>query len=168
MQGHDNRFKRSESQFFHDRSTREAIIRMADSESLVIYCGAGVTIDRTGLGWGQLLATVFAPDTSTHLNYPSAADIAILQLVEDPLRLASILTRYSLDRDESPEQLVQHLTPLLQNRLYKSTGWQRGLLAHNIAGLALSAATLGKTVHVVTTNYDTLLEDSFRREIERT
>jgi hypothetical protein len=120
------------------------------------------------LGWGQLLATVFTPDASTHNNYPSVNDIGILYRGEDPLRLASILTRYSLDRDESIEQLVEHLTPLLQNRLYKSTGWQRGLLAHNIAGLALSAATLGKTVHVVTTNYDTLLESSFQREILRT
>lgn len=36
-----------------------AINQLASQNDLVIYCGAGVTRDRTGLGWSELVSEVF-------------------------------------------------------------------------------------------------------------
>src|SRR3954454_14189494 len=98
-------FRRSVDQFFHQPSTRHALRDLSSGRSLVIYCGAGVTIDRTSMGWGGLIAAIFRPDAAAHRDYPSAEDIELLRQHEDPLRLASILSRYGLDRDTTDARL---------------------------------------------------------------
>lgn len=156
------RFRRSEREFFHQDATKEALLHLSLSSSLVIYCGAGVTIDRTGYGWGPLIASVFAPDSGSHRGYPTDTEIGLMQGREDPIRLASALMQYALDQEANSDALKKHLTPLLQNRLYKADVWRNGRLAGNICTLAASAAViLGRSVDIITTNYDTHLEESF-------
>lgn len=160
-------FLRSDDQFFHQQMTRTALLALATGEKLTIYCGAGVTIDRTGLGWGQLIASIFTPDGASHPSHPTKEEIDIMRRSEDPMRLASILTQYGLDQAKTPSKLKSHLTPLLQNRLYKVTGWQAGLLVNNVCSVATTAAANGVEVDVITTNYDTHLEDGFARILTR-
>lgn len=160
-------FRRSESQFFHQEFTVRSLLRLAGAESLTIYCGAGVTIDRTGYGWGALIGSVFAPDPAAHSTYPTAEEIAALQRHEDPLRLASILTRYALESHSSQADVKKFVTPLLQNRLYRTKSWQAGLLTRNVCALAVAAATLGVEIDIVTTNYDVYLEEGFGTALDR-
>jgi hypothetical protein len=164
----ESSFRRSEQEFFHQQLTRDAILQLAASSSLVIYCGAGVTIDRTGYGWAPLIASVFAPDASSHEGHPTQMEISAMERHEDPVRLASILMQYALDQEPSGASLKAHLTPLLQNRLYKSDTWRNGQLAGNICTLAASSAVVsGRPVEVITTNFDAHLEESFERQVNR-
>ncbi|MGB4758429.1 MAG: SIR2 family protein [Candidatus Saccharimonadales bacterium] len=160
-------FRRSEHQFFHQPSTRECLQVLASAKSLVIYCGAGVSIDRTGMGWGQLLTSVFSPDPSSHDSYPTVAELEMLREHEDPVRLASVVVQYGLSQFASAEALKNHIVPLLQNRLYKANAWQAGRLMRTICRLAIFSALLGKNVHIVTTNYDTYLEHAYQDETRR-
>ncbi len=50
---------RSERPFFEDELTGEIITTTAEVEGrLLLYCGAGVTIDRTGHSWGGLVMSL--------------------------------------------------------------------------------------------------------------
>jgi hypothetical protein len=160
-------FRRSDFEFFHQDFTSKSLLRLTTATSLTIYCGAGVTIDRTGYGWGALIASVFSPDATAHASYPTPAEIELLQAKEDPLRLASILTRFALDSHSTEKELKGYITPLLQNRLYRTKGWQAGRLTRNVCNMAIAAATLGIEVNIVTTNYDTYIEDTFMVGLDR-
>jgi hypothetical protein len=164
----DSVFRRSEVQFMHQSMTRQALVAISQSDDVVIYCGAGVSIDRTGFGWGQLLSSVFAPEASSHPDYPTAREVDLLRQIEDPVRLASILLQYSSAAFPTATDLKRHIVPLLQNRLYKSNSWQAGRLMATICQLAIYSRVVGKTVHIVTTNYDTYLEQAYNREVDRT
>ncbi len=67
-------FSRSEPAFFHDNTTKRAVVKLASSDRLVVYCGAGVTIDRTGLNWSELLARLFDREESDPTEYPTGAE----------------------------------------------------------------------------------------------
>lgn len=160
-------FRRSDSGFFHQDFTARSLLRLSNATSLTIYCGAGVTIDRTGYGWGALIGSVFAPDTAAHSSHPTSDEIEVLQTREDPLRLASILTRFALESHASQTELKKYVTPLLQNRLYRAKGWQAGRLTRNVCSAAVAAATLGVEIDIVTTNYDTYIEEAFEVALKR-
>lgn len=160
-------FERSESAFFHQERTRRSLLQLASAERLTIYCGAGVTIDRTGYGWGGLISSVFAPDSSAHASYPTSDEMDLLQKFEDPLRLASILTGYAENNHPTPSELKSYITPILQNRLYRTRTWQAGRLTRTVCGVAIAAAMLGVEVDIVTANYDTYLESAFDVAVAR-
>lgn len=158
-------YKRSEVQFFHQDSVKKAIVALSSAKQLLIYCGAGVTIDRTGLGWKQLIANVFADAGGVEVGDPTAEEIEKIASEEDPQRLASMLMQYRLSHEGGFAEVKRFLTPRLQQQLYKSTGWQQGLLTKNIIRLAVGAVRLGRGVTIVTTNYDTYLEQSFDKYV---
>jgi hypothetical protein len=154
-------FIRSETAFFRDEQTKEAIVALASSEALVIYCGAGVTIDRTGLNWRELLARLFYREADDAPNYPTAEETAILKEKLPPLEFASVLAQYNLVRHGDDEAVRRALIPRLQQALYKSAGWQTGAVVANIVRLAFQFANLGRPVIIATSNYDTYVEDAF-------
>ena len=82
-----------------------------------------------------------------------------------PLELASILAEYLLRRHGDIKKARQSLTWLLQQALYKNSGWQAGALVANIVRLACRFAQLGKPVAIVTSNYDTYVEEEFIRYV---
>lgn len=153
-------FEQSETPYFHAVRPRQMLQDLAAAPALSLYCGAGVTIDRTGLGWTDLIQAIFGPtDDATE---EERADIKVLlDRVQSAPRVASALYARELDRLKSWKAVQSHLTPLLAHRLYKANGWQEGLLTQNVARLALYAAHQGKSVRVFTTNYDTYLEQAF-------
>lgn len=163
-------YSRSESPFFHNGDVQRAIVRLASCDRLVIYCGAGVTIDRTGLSWGDLIAQLFeANDNSRPARDPTQDEVSILRRGLTPLQLASILAERTNEHYPSERAARVSLVPKLQQALYKGAGWQSGALVSNIIRLAFGLVQLGKTVTIVTSNYDTYLEEEYehyRKEIE--
>ncbi|HVQ96993.1 MAG TPA: SIR2 family protein [Mycobacteriales bacterium] len=162
--------ERSETAFFNDDTIKRAIVRLASSDSLVIYCGAGVTIDRTGLGWGDLIARLFdSSDERKTARDPTEQDVVALREALPPPALASILMDRMVAHHGSEQAAWQALTPKLQQALYKGSGWQQGALVTNIIRLAFAFIQLSKPVTIVTSNYDTYLEEEYashRRRLE--
>jgi hypothetical protein len=168
MASNTDRFRRGEAYFLDRLDVQDCVVQLAPSDSLILYCGAGVTIDRTGLGWGQLIAAAFAPTDQSVKDYLSQKEIETFLSKHGPMQLASALTQYHLDQaGGDAAALREHLVPLLVNHLYKFNGWQAGRLARNVALLAAVAAALGRQVTIVTTNYDTHIEESLFRVIRR-
>ncbi|MDN4646194.1 SIR2 family protein [Arthrobacter sp. PsM3] len=152
----------SSVEFFHSTVTKTAIEKLASKKNLVIYCGAGTTIDRTGLGWAALITSIFTGGTSK--GYPTDEEIKLMAKTEaSPLQLASILTQYSLENFSTDVKMQENLGARLASLLYQNASWAGGLTSEFIAQLAFEvSAGSGGSVTIVTTNYDTFIETRIR------
>ena len=122
-------YARNETAFFHLDETKKAIVKLASCDRLVIYCGAGVTIDRTGLAWGDLLVQLFeTQDRSKSPRDPTVEELAILRKELTPLQLASVLAERTQEHHATEKEGRASLIPKLQQALYKGSGWQCGAL----------------------------------------
>jgi len=141
-------FSRSSRRFFDDDDLHDVIERVAAEPSLVIYVGAGVTIDRTGLSWPALVAKLLEE------HKPPAVADAIMK-TNTPLQAASIAAQLYADRsDEWETELVNDIRSLL----YGGRGWQQGELARAVVSLAAELVDRGKDYHLATTNYDEFIQ----------
>ena len=145
-------------------ATAEAIAQLAGSEEpLLIYCGAGVSIDRTGLTWSGLVRSCYPGHYSKYYRHgPRKSDVdALMSQPPDQLASSLIYTLRQVAR-VSKSSLQYTLRERLRTSLYgnKST-WQAGRLATNIVYLAIFRALDGRETTILTTNYDDHLEHQF-------
>lgn len=160
-------FGRSEVPFFHAESTKRALAHLCDCDRVVIYCGAGVTIDRTGLGWTDLIKEIFDHDSKSAREYPTHEEIESLSLNLPPAWLASVLTQYVLDDRTTHSALQTRLASKLAISLYQENGWKAGRLSTSVAKLALWSAQIKGSARIITTNYDTYIEDALGSQLVR-
>lgn len=151
---------RGETPFFRLSSVKQHLSELASAPNLVVYCGAGVTIDQTGMGWVEMLRKTFSEQAegiqvaadSRQMNWPQIA--------------SGLFERRSAATDDD---MQDWLTVTLRQLLYPSDGqleWQSGPLADSVASLVVIAALVGKAVTLVSTNYDTHLESRVNSLIE--
>lgn len=149
--------------FFERRESLGAIDAIAQGSSLTIYCGAGVTIDRTGRSWAglvtELLPVRVGADT---LPLAQADGEAALRSIR-PEELASAIMRNRIQRLGARAGTWRN--DRLRRALYRSDtalgSWQHGSLARDVVTLAFYSAFVGRAVRIVTSNYDTYLEAEF-------
>lgn len=161
-------FRRSETEFFHSDETKDAIAALAESSSLIIYCGAGVTMDITDLGWGDLiyglLSDLARSEYAESTERLTDADAQILRELLRPMELASIAGHYvdNLATAGRDIELGDRLRPLL----YKGAPWKAGSLSRNIIRLAAGLSFIGVKVRIITTNFDTFIERAHEEYIQ--
>lgn len=154
-------FGRSDKPFFSLGEVKLALRQFADAENLVIYCGAGVTIDHTGLGWETMLARAFDADDS------------LLEVMRPFAGFTQVATAFSSDSGDGNQAESgyewQVVAERLRDYLYPGKGvrWEIGGMLDSLTNLALVTATLGKSVTVISTNYDDHLKDSLDEEAAR-
>lgn len=153
-----NSYRRSEIAFFSDDDVKEAVVELAAASSVTIYCGAGVTIDRTNLGWGDLIYGLLSrlPPTSI-----ASVDAVAIRDRLSPLEQASIFEQLLCDSLVGRAKPVDSTVALLSEMLYTKAGWESGALVRNVVRLAANLSILRKTVKVVTSNYDVYLEEEY-------
>src|SRR4051794_28237687 len=85
----------ADTAFFADWRTKKAVVSVAGSTDLTIYCGAGTTIDRTTLSWGDLVYRLLlreaAAATRARITSPEAQK---LREHLTPLEIASVYEQY--------------------------------------------------------------------------
>lgn len=148
--------------FLRETATLDALDALSSADDLVLYCGAGVSIDRTGLSWTRMLREIFE-EASRHgrphrERQHKAIDFLLSNLSEEEQR-ASVLTEYFTEG--KPENANGLLTGILQRILYEDNGWSEGYLLDNLARLAVVASQRLRSVTIITTNYDVYLEEAF-------
>ncbi|MDX3659409.1 SIR2 family protein [Streptomyces sp. ID05-26A] len=141
-------FSRSSKRFFDDDGLHDVIDNVAAQRSLVIYAGAGVTIDRTGLSWPALVEKLLGK------RKPLPVADAIMK-TNTPLQAASIASQLYADRSTGWET---HLVNEIRALLYEGRDWQQGGLARAVVSLAAELVDHGKTFHLATTNYDEFIQ----------
>jgi len=150
----------SETFFLSQKATVEALRKLADSETIVIYCGAGVSLDRTAVGWNQLIRSIFQLANMTYVGDKRIAKSVeyLLEYFDNNTQLASIVVQQFAGASESDNEF---LASKLKEILYVNNGWNAGQILRNVVQTALVAGSLGKKVVIVTTNYDQYIEDEF-------
>lgn len=152
-----NRVKRTrDGMFFLSPDTKKALSRLGRLDDLVIYCGAGVTIDQTGVSWTDLVREVFTTSAAlADVDDRYASIEYLLGVIDDPRQLASVVTQaYKADAATENEFLMTALVPIL----YTKNTWSTGQILRNVAMLASLAAAFGRNVTIITTNYDSYIE----------
>jgi hypothetical protein len=150
---------KQEEMFFRQQATLDALNSLVSTDKLVIYCGAGVTIDQTGVSWSQLVGQVFrvslgAVKDKKNVKFKSVE--YLLSVLDDPRQSASIVAEAFRTGSVAENDWLK--AALLQI-LYTKSSWSTGQILRNVARYAIMAAMFGRDVTIITTNYDAYIED---------
>jgi hypothetical protein len=160
------RFDRGKYPFFTEKRTKEALKDLMTKDEVILYCGAGVTIDRTGMGWSDLIRALEPTRSSDRPQMRPGETDKLFRALDHPQRVATVLKKYwrGSYRSSSDEEIG--IANRLRTKLYKERAWQGGRLVSSVARYAIDFANRGKKVTIVTTNYDTYTEDSIIDELD--
>ena len=171
----------------HDEADlRDLWYEVNDSKSIVIYCGAGVTADRTGVGWLGLinrvadklmecsdsrliknLETCSASDDCEDDKKPQSARKAVREYLNDedvPLEVKATMVE-ALAKNENNEN-NDAIRKVFAEALYRDSGWHRGRTLQKLVDFIVISACMGKSISIITTNYDTYIERAIRERLE--
>ena len=144
--------------FLGQKATLDALQRLSTAEELVIYCGAGVSLDRTNVTWLKLVQDIYK--SSIIPGTKNEGIEALLASNLPPEQLASILIEAYAPAGSSENNF---LGSKLKDILYTDNGWNPGLAMRNILRAAMVASGAGRKVTIITTNYDTYIEQAYTR-----
>lgn len=136
------------------QAVRDLWNEITQSKRVVIFCGAGVTIGRTGVSWGELVRQVARKTLCTE---------------KDELDFCEACEKFFGSTNFSAEQKasvaaakVLHDTTInevIAETLYTNSGYQEGRLLNALTNLMMEMLIEHKDIDIVTTNYDTYIED---------
>jgi len=143
-----------EGPYFERTDTLDFIQRVAGQKSLVIYVGAGVSIDRTGLQWEHLISKLMAKKVDNK-------ELRGRLLSDNPLQSASIAKQLYINDAENLAKANIQISREVQSCLYTGE-WRRSDIARSIMLLVAELKAQGTRVHIITTNYDDCLEHELK------
>lgn len=144
--------------FFHRRTTHQWIRDLSIATDTTIYAGLGATIDRTGLTWAGLLDAMMAryvPEDSTRSAIESHYTLEQQATVLDGYRSQRLHS--GKDPVKTEKQRIKLLRDEIRDVLYGPHENMQGKLAQSIVELTFQIASAGKSVAIVTPNYDQYL-----------
>lgn len=170
----------------HDEADlRDLWYEVNDSKSIVIYCGAGVTADRTGVGWLGLinrvadklmecsdsrliknLETCSAFDGRKDDKKPQLARKAVKEYLNDedvPLEVKATMVEALAKNNIENNDAIQKV---FAEALYRDSGWHRGRTLQKLVDFIVISACMGKSISIITTNYDTYIERAIWERLE--
>lgn len=155
-------YRRSDPPFFEHKKTISTIDALTDAKSLVLYVGAGVTIDKGGPTWGKLIRRIATKEEFRNRNIICDADLDILSRKFTPLESATIVQGYykrlAGGLIGAEDRARSSLVSALRSHLYPDALWNAGKLIESIALFTLLRSWQGLKTYIITTNYDTFLE----------
>ena len=169
----------------HDEADlRDLWYEVNDSKSIVIYCGAGVTADRTGVGWLGLINRVAdklmeCPDSKLIKKLETCFDNdkddeklqsarkAVKEYLNDediPLEVKATMVE-ALAKNENKEN-NDAIQKVFAEALYRDSGWHRGRTLQKLVDFIVISACMSKSISIITTNYDTYIERAILERLE--
>jgi hypothetical protein len=168
----------------HDEADlRDLWYEVNDSKSIVIYCGAGVTADRTGVGWLGLINRVAdklmeCPDSRLIKNLETCFDNdkddkklqsarnAVKEYLNDedvPLEVKATMVEALAKNEKNNNDAIQKV---FAEALYRDSGWHRGRTLQKLVDFIVISACMGKSISIITTNYDTYIERAICKRLQ--
>lgn len=164
-------YRRGDTAFFHRASTHKAVDAIALADDLVIYVGAGATIDAGGPSWRELVAKLAEKSALASKKILSNVDRQTLSEHLSPLEASTALATYYAKLREDPLRARKSLVGRVREHIYPDATWNAGKLNEVLAKFLIFRAVAEildgppwRTL-VVTTNYDTFLEEELSRQI---
>lgn len=143
------------------QAVRDLWSEIKKSKRVVIFCGAGVTIGRTGVSWGDLVRQVGRKTLCTEGDQSSfceACDNFFGSTSFTPEQKASVAAA-KLQDDTTINEVIKET-------LYNNSGYQEGRLLDALTNFIMEMLVADKEIDIVTTNYDTHIEDRMQHLIE--
>lgn len=158
----------ADTPFFQQAATVSALSEMAGVGRLTILCGAGITIDRTGMSWARLVNAIMKDRNKIPTADISDEDADRICTILPPVEAATLAAHYIDENADGSENARTALHSSLQSNLYPLSDWNKGRLVENIVRLAVHRARIGLETQILTTNYDTFLEEGYtwQRKVE--
>jgi hypothetical protein len=139
--------------FFSRIDVQRAVQDVAAWNNITIYVGAGASIDRTGLSWAGLV---------NGLLEPVIADAGSRRTAIETLGpIAAATSAIELIGRQAAAHADERLAERLRLLLYGSGAATAGQITENVVELAISWWLEGKSVCLVTPNYDDFLLQEF-------
>ncbi|MFG2127620.1 SIR2 family protein [Streptomyces sp. NPDC048751] len=145
--------------FFHRAETKELINEIAGHEALVIYAGAGATMDMSALSWERLVTELLEP----HMQSTESREWLMKTL--DPQKAASAACQFY--KDLYDKDAKGRILDRVRVALYKEGTWAGGALAKNIAELIDRWYEHDRRACVVTPNFDDYIETELRDKVHK-
>lgn len=144
---------------------------ISNADHIVIYCGAGVTQDRTGVTWNRLTAYISRRSRSKIAEICSLGSDEEIHALGEELKSFYANSQFSEENKASVSCAIigndqAHIVSAISSILYRDSGWQYGRLLETLIEFVGWMAFLGKKVTLVTTSYDTYLEDLLSSELD--
>lgn len=139
--------------YFEHAETVDYIEALADQESLLVYAGAGVSIDRTNVRWEDLIRGLMKDRVDT-------AELRKRLERESPLQSASIVKQLYIESHKGEAATEDAIAEAVRQLLYADLAYQlrRAGIAQSVARLIAEMNRKGLELPVVTTNYDDCLQ----------
>lgn len=145
----------SDNPFFSRQRTKYALAEIAhavtaEKKPMTIYAGAGVTIDRSGLGWRGMVDGLL----SQYIDDPGIRN-GVFE-VNSVVEVATLAEGF-YHRDYGDGHYRERMIDRLRSMLYGPGDWQAGRLAAEIGLLCKSISAAGSGFILATPNYDDYL-----------
>ena len=152
--------RRSTPHFFHDPDTHVLIENVARLASVLLYAGAGVSIDRVGLDWKGLADKLLV----NHVRDKHERE-ALIELF-GPLPASSVAHEYYGGVDDEPARAA--IVSALRVFLYEGREWSGGRLTRNMSRFLVASPIRERYPDerrgALTTNFDDFLERDLQDE----
>lgn len=153
----------SSKPFFSRARTRRALSILASSVDdpgrLVIYAGAGVTVDRSGLNWRKMVEGLIEP-------YVPDQQLRDDIFAENSIQAAASLAVEYYLKQYGMTQYRARIADRLRILIYAPGSWQSGELIPALSDLAAAVRCRGAGFVAATTNYDDYLIEGLRDGLE--
>ena len=137
--------------FFERSSSIRQIEELAVIENLTIYAGAGISVDRTNMDWNELIANLISEvGSSKSFSKDIVNTLGVLPS-------GSAVAQNYLDWKGKKQSKVA-ISQQLRTQLYRSHDWLGGRASSAIAHTWVNFTRRGKTLSILTTNYDEHIE----------
>lgn len=137
--------------FFARSATKRLVDEVGRLDRLCLFIGSGVTVDRTGLTWRDLVTSL--------LNRAGKSEELAVAVTDSlgPPRAASVAVELFYGKHGKANWQLQ-LANALRSILYEKRDHLGGLASQAIADLWLDLARKGKPTSILSTNYDQYVE----------
>lgn len=143
------------------QAVRDLWNEIKQSKRVVIFCGAGVTIGRTGVSWGELVRQVARKTLCTEEDQES-----FCRACENFFASTSFTAEQKASVAAAKLQDDTTINEVIAETLYTNSGYQEGRLLNALTNLMMEMLIEHKDIDIVTTNYDTYIEDNILSLIE--
>mgnify|MGYP000864202659 CR=1 FL=1 len=137
------------------QAVRDLWSEIKKSKRVVIFCGAGVTIGHTGVSWGELVRQV---GRKTLCTEEDQKDFCIA--CENFFGSTSFTAEQKASVAAAKVQDDTTINEVIAKTLYKNSGYQQGRLLIALTNLIMEMLIEHIDIDIVTTNYDTYIEES--------
>ena len=154
--------------FFDDERTERAVVDLAQADSITFFLGAGVSANQNVPPWADLVRHLLTSSLKGDISQQTLFDRGRLKtfpqaIIDSYFQLPMASAVDGLLLDAGHTDAVAQRNGMIRNLIYgdndQRSFLQRPSLAREVVLTAIVLKASGQNVHILTTNYDAIIEE---------